>query len=342
MSVRASHSLTGSLLWGHVGRRTEYHRLCCQRLVVQDDRAGIEELGQAKIEDLETRLGQNDVPWFQVTMNDALVMSGGERAGDRDPVTNNPVHRQATRCQDSGERVALQVLHHDVVDAIRGSDVVQRTDIGMVQIRDGAGFAFETPSGFEIYRNFGQEDLDRHPSAEPNIFCPVNLAHAAYAEKRCPGDRRRVRSRSGDAWNSSISHQRRAGHVDRWADPNVNRSVAPRGPGFNERANGESGSEQKTKWVLCTPQRSVTTRSIFAAARTAAVAPTAVATPSPLMPGSQSLVRRRVHPRQGPRPAEMANLPRGSTELRQEHSTASRPGEMVKPDGAGQESFPRK
>ena len=116
-------------------------------------------------------------------MNDALVMSGGERAGDRDPVTNNTVHRQATGCQDSSERVALEVLHHDVVDAIRGSDVVQRTDIGMVQIRDGAGFAFETPSGFEIYRNFGQKDFDRHPSAESNIFCAVHLAHAAYAEK---------------------------------------------------------------------------------------------------------------------------------------------------------------
>ena len=60
---------------------------------------------------------------------------------------------------------------------------MQRTDIGMIQIRDGAGFAFETPSGFEIYRNFRQKDLDRHPSAESNIFCPVHLAHATCAEK---------------------------------------------------------------------------------------------------------------------------------------------------------------
>ena len=33
-------------------------------------------------------------------------------------------------------------------------------------------------------------------------------------------------------------------------DPNVNRSVARSGSGFNERANSESGSEQTTKWVL--------------------------------------------------------------------------------------------
>ena len=95
------------------------------------------------------------------------------------------------------------------------------------------------------------------------------------------------------------------------------------------------------RYSRVTPQRSVTTRFNLRGPHRRR-SPTAVATPSPLMPGSQSLVRRRVHPRQGPRPAEMANLLRGSTELRQEHSTASRPGEMVKPDGAGQESFPRK
>ena len=116
-------------------------------------------------------------------MNDALLVGGGECAGDRDPVTKNTVHWQATRCQECGKRVALEVLHHDVIHAIHRSDVMQRTDIGMVQIRDGAGFAFETPSGFEIYRNFRQQDLDRYRSAESNILCPVHLAHAACAEK---------------------------------------------------------------------------------------------------------------------------------------------------------------
>ena len=84
---------------------------------------------------------------------------------------------------------------------------MQRTDIGIIQIRDGAGFAFETPSGFEIYRNFRQKYLDRHPSAESDIFCPVHLAQCRLCREEFPGDRRRVRSRSGDAWNSSISHQ---------------------------------------------------------------------------------------------------------------------------------------
>ena len=77
--------LAGSLLWRHVGRRTEDRLLSCHRLVVQDHRAGGEELGEAEIEDLETGLGQDDVPRFEVAVNNALLVGGRERAGDRDP-----------------------------------------------------------------------------------------------------------------------------------------------------------------------------------------------------------------------------------------------------------------
>jgi hypothetical protein len=54
----------------------------------------------------------------------------------------------------------------------------------MVQIRDGAGFAFEAPSGVDIGRDLWKQDLDGHPSAESNILCSVHFAHAACPEKR--------------------------------------------------------------------------------------------------------------------------------------------------------------
>jgi hypothetical protein len=54
----------------------------------------------------------------------------------------------------------------------------------MVQICDGAGFAFETPLGFDICGDLWKQDLDRHPSSESNILCPVHFAHAAGAEQR--------------------------------------------------------------------------------------------------------------------------------------------------------------
>ena len=81
-----------SLFWRHVGRRTNDDGLSCQRLVVLAHCVGVEKFGDTKIEDLDTRLRQNDVPWFQVSMNHALLVGGGERVGYRDSVTKHTVH----------------------------------------------------------------------------------------------------------------------------------------------------------------------------------------------------------------------------------------------------------
>jgi hypothetical protein len=53
----------------------------------------------------------------------------------------------------------------------------------MVEIRDSACFAFEASPGFEIGSDLRKQDLDRHPSAKADIFCPVHFTHAACAEK---------------------------------------------------------------------------------------------------------------------------------------------------------------
>ena len=127
---------------------------------------------------------------------------------------------------------------------------MQRTDIGMVQIRDGAGFAFKTPSGFEIYRNFRQKDFNRHPSAESNIFCPVHLAHAACAEKCVQAIGAEFGAGRETVGTRQYLTNGALAMLTDGVDPNVNRSVARSGSGFNERANSESGSEQTTKWVL--------------------------------------------------------------------------------------------
>ena len=72
------------------------------------------------------------------------------------------------------------------------------------------------------------------------------------------------------------------------------------------------------------------------------VRPIAVVTATIAVDAWITVAGRRRRSTGGPRPPEMANLFRGSTDARQEHSTTNRPGEMVKADGAGQESLPRK
>jgi hypothetical protein len=116
-------------------------------------------------------------------MNDALFVCGGEGIGNRDSVAKHLIHGQPTRSQEIGKRVAFEVFHDNVVNAVLGSDVVQSADVGMVQVRDGAGFAFEASSGLDVGRDLWKQNLDGHPATESYILCSVHFTHAACAKK---------------------------------------------------------------------------------------------------------------------------------------------------------------
>lgn len=83
-------------------------------------------------------------------MNDALFVSGSEGTGDGETVAEHTVRWQPARGKECREGLAFEVLHHEKVDVILGSDIVQRADIGMVEIRDGTRFPFEAAAGFDI------------------------------------------------------------------------------------------------------------------------------------------------------------------------------------------------
>ena len=51
--------------------------------------------------------------------------------------------RQRPLLQPVGERLAFEVLHHQVVDAVLLADVVDGADVGMVQGGGGAGLTLE-------------------------------------------------------------------------------------------------------------------------------------------------------------------------------------------------------
>ncbi len=53
------------------------------------------------------------------------------------------VERQRATFEPLGQRLALQVLHHQKVGVLLPADVVERADIGMVECRDRFGFALE-------------------------------------------------------------------------------------------------------------------------------------------------------------------------------------------------------
>jgi len=70
------------------------------------------------------------------------------------------------------------------VDAILMADIMQRTDVGMIQGRYGASLAIETLPGIGIVRKMTRQDFDRDRAIEPRVTCAIHLAHAARAERR--------------------------------------------------------------------------------------------------------------------------------------------------------------
>ena len=136
-------------------------------------------------------------------MDDSAAMSDGEAVTDFNAVTQNLRERHGTFGQALGERLAFEILHDEVADAVLRAHIVEVADVGMTQGRDGAGFAIETGFGVSVFRvgagafrTLGGEDLDGDGSIEAAVAGAVHLPHTARAEARLDlvGPKHRPRS----------------------------------------------------------------------------------------------------------------------------------------------------
>ncbi len=121
-------------------------------------------------------------------MHDARAMSAIERVRDRDSDFEGFVERQRPALETLGERLALQVLHDQVVDLAAlvrlGADVVQRADVGMRERRDGLRLAVEALLHLGIQREVRRQHLDGDRAVQPRVGGLVDLPHAARADGR--------------------------------------------------------------------------------------------------------------------------------------------------------------
>src|ERR1700736_3436994 len=112
-------------------------------------------------------------------MDDAALVRPLQSLANFDAVFQNLLGRQRTFTQAVGESLAFQKLHDQEIDTILMTDIMQSADVGMVQRRDGPGFAVETLFGFDIVGKMAGEDFDRDRAVEASILRPINLSHAA-------------------------------------------------------------------------------------------------------------------------------------------------------------------
>ena len=98
------------------------------------------------------------------------------------PETQSLFERKWPFLQALGERVALEVLHDDVIDTILATDVVERANMRMTQAGNGAGLSLEALPALGVVGEVLGKNLDGDEPAESRVLGFVDLSHAAPAE----------------------------------------------------------------------------------------------------------------------------------------------------------------
>ena len=117
-------------------------------------------------------------------MDDAGAVRAVERVADLDRNRERFIDRKPRRsAQPVRERLAFEILEHQVVELAVAADVVDGADVRIVQRGNRARFLLEALPRFRIGRERAGEHLDGDRAIEPGVARAVDLAHAARAER---------------------------------------------------------------------------------------------------------------------------------------------------------------
>ena len=117
-------------------------------------------------------------------MHDAAFVRPFQPLTNFNTVLQNLLSRERALRQAVSQRLPLQKLHNQEVDAILMADIMQSANVGMVQRRYGAGFVVETLPGLGIAGQMTREDFDRDGAVQASVLGAIHLAHAAGADGR--------------------------------------------------------------------------------------------------------------------------------------------------------------
>src|SRR5262245_41199106 len=96
-------------------------------------------------------------------------MRSGERIADLCPNLQRLCDWQRSPGQPLRERLALEVLQDEKVDARVGADIVERADVWMTQTRNASRFAFEPLLRTGIMGDMLGQDFDGDRSCKPGV-----------------------------------------------------------------------------------------------------------------------------------------------------------------------------
>ena len=138
-------------------------------------------------------------------MNDPRPMRRIERLAHFHADPQGLLQRNRAASQPVGQRFALQILHHQKIDAVLMPHVVQRADTRMIQRRNRARLAVESLSQLRVGGKMLRQDLDGHVAAQPGIPGAIHLAHSARSQRGHNLVRSKFRSRNQRHWPRIIA-----------------------------------------------------------------------------------------------------------------------------------------
>jgi hypothetical protein len=139
--------------------------------------------GQSEVEQLHARLRDHHVRRLEIAMDDAVAVRGVQRVGNLDGVAQRLRHRHGASGQPRRQRLAVEQLHHEVLDIAGAADVVERADVGMRELRDRARFALESLARVRRRGEIAGQHFDRDETIEPRVARLVDGAHRPGADR---------------------------------------------------------------------------------------------------------------------------------------------------------------
>ena len=130
-----------------------------------------------------TVVGDKQIVWLDIAMNDALLVRRGQAVGNGDGDFNSfsPIHRLSRK--PLAYRLTLQEFHHGKVDVAVKVEIVQCQNVGVGERGDRPGLALEPAQSGGIRGKMGGQNLDCYLAVEARVFGAVDLPHSSRANR---------------------------------------------------------------------------------------------------------------------------------------------------------------
>ena len=119
---------------------------------------------------------------FEIAVHDPGGVSSGERIGHLCDQASDLGHRQWSAGKASGERFALVMRHRDERLAGEVADLVDRSDVRVIERAGRARLPQQAGSGVGMAGGLRREELERDPALEVRVFGQIHRPHPAGAD----------------------------------------------------------------------------------------------------------------------------------------------------------------